>query len=290
MKYNGVLLLLNRTFQALYELNDFTNESKDHIETKKEAIKEGVLTCLNYLGSSSHENNPITPTINSKKKIIIKKKNFDILQDKSEDDDDDDDDDENDKENQSTTSIVDENVIRRKTVRGSNPSKRSVSLKEKEDESPSKRTKKTVNIDEPLAIISPAVVKKSTPSRKKANEKGEEKNAKSLRLVRKVNDLKSAETTKLTKKQKNDEMNVKEDHSSVSQAQDKSIAPRKKPALLNKSSMDVRNDKGESLIHQAVKKGDITRVKRLITEGHSVNTIDHNSWTPLHEVNLNSLN
>lgn len=38
------------------------------------------------------------------------------------------------------------------------------------------------------------------------------------------------------------------------------------------------------MIHQAVKKGDIARVKQLIDEGHSVNTIDHNSWTPLHEV------
>jgi NF-kappa-B inhibitor-like protein 2 len=59
--------------------------------------------------------------------------------------------------------------------------------------------------------------------------------------------------------------------------------------LLNKPSMDIRNDKGESLIHQAVKKGDIARVKQLIDEGHSVNTIDHNSWTPLHEVKLLTL-
>lgn len=51
-----------------------------------------------------------------------------------------------------------------------------------------------------------------------------------------------------------------------------------------KQTTDARNDKGESLIHQAVKKGDIARVKQLIDEGHSVNTIDHNSWTPLHEV------
>ena len=48
--------------------------------------------------------------------------------------------------------------------------------------------------------------------------------------------------------------------------------------------MDTRNDKGESLVHQAVKKGDIARVKQLIDDGHTVNTIDHNSWTPFHEV------
>lgn len=51
-----------------------------------------------------------------------------------------------------------------------------------------------------------------------------------------------------------------------------------------KSSTDVRNDKGESLLHQAVKKGDVKRVQQLIDDGLSVNTSDHNGWTPLHEV------
>ena len=68
------------------------------------------------------------------------------------------------------------------------------------------------------------------------------------------------------------------------QAPEKPTANKKKTALTTKPSMDIRNDKGESLIHQAVKRGDIKRVKQLIDEGHSVNTIDHNSWTPLHEV------
>jgi ankyrin repeat protein len=70
------------------------------------------------------------------------------------------------------------------------------------------------------------------------------------------------------------------------QVQEKPTASSKQLMLPKKSSTDIRNDKGESLIHQAVKKGDITRVKQLIEEGHSVNTIDHNSWTPLHEVKL----
>jgi ankyrin repeat protein len=59
---------------------------------------------------------------------------------------------------------------------------------------------------------------------------------------------------------------------------------RQKSVLSTKSSVDIRNDKGESLLHQAVKKQDISRVKQLIDEGQTVNTIDHNSWTPLHEV------
>jgi ankyrin repeat protein len=66
--------------------------------------------------------------------------------------------------------------------------------------------------------------------------------------------------------------------------QEKSQMAKKKPALITKSSIDIRNDKGESLIHQAVKKGDMTRVKQLIDDGLSVNTVDNNSWTPLHEV------
>ncbi len=280
IKYNKVLALLNRTFRTLYELNELVNESKDHIEQKKEAIKEGVLTCLNLLRPSIRENNQITPINDSKKKIIIKKKNFNILHDESDVDEN-----ENDKENQSTTPILDENIIRRKTVRGSNSSKRSVSLKQQESESPSKRTKKTEDIDTPLTIISPTVIKKTTPNRKKTNDNGEEKIVKSLRLARKVhqitNDSKSIETSKLTVKQKNEE-----ETKSLSHVQEKPIINRKKPILTNKSSIDVRNDKGESLIHQAVKKGDITRVKQLIDEGHSVNTIDHNSWTPLHEVKL----
>ncbi len=293
IKYNKVLALLNRTFRTLSELNEFTNESKDHIEQKKEAIKEGVLTCLNLL-------RPSIPIIETKKKIIIKKTNFNILHNESDDDED-------DKENQSTTPVLDENSIRRKTVRGSNSSKRSVSLKQQENESPSKRTKTTEDIDEPLTIISPAVVKKITPNRKKTNDNGEEKKVKSLRLARKVHQLtddsKTIETTKLTKKQqKKDETNTEEEtvvrivyiikkiiyiYSCLSQVQEKPpTVNRKKPVLPNKSSIDVRNDKGESLIHQAVKKGDIARVKQLIDEGHSVNTIDHNSWTPLHEVSL----
>lgn len=144
-------------------------------------------------------NNQITPINDSKKKIIIKKKNFNVLNDESDDNDN-----ENDKENQSITPTLDENTIRRKTVRSSNSSKRSVSLKQQESESPSKRTKTTEDIDLPLAIISPAVVKKITPNRKKTTNEGEEQKVKSLRLTRKVqqitDDVKSIETTKLTKK------------------------------------------------------------------------------------------
>ncbi|CAF4053236.1 unnamed protein product [Rotaria sp. Silwood2] len=279
IKYNKVLALLNRTFRTLYELNDFTNESKDHIEQKKEAIKEGVLTCLNLLRPSIRENQQITPTIDTEKKMIIKKKNFNVLHDES-DDNNNNNNDENNKENQSDSSLLDENQIRRKTARGSNSSKRSVSSKQQENESPSKRTKKTEDIDVPLPIISPAVGKKITSNRMKTDDQGEEKKTKSLRLTRKVHqikhDTKSIETTKLTKQQ---EINTEE----KTDTKEKSIANHTKSNLSIKSSIDLRNDKGESLIHQAVKKGDLTRVKQLIEEGHPVNTIDNNSWTPLHE-------
>ncbi|CAF0736953.1 unnamed protein product [Adineta steineri] len=270
IKYNKVLALLNRTFRTFYDLSDLTNESKEHIEQKKEAIKEGVLTCLNLLRPTIRENNQIAPINDIKKKIIIKKKHLNILHNESDDDNDDD---ENEKENQSTTPVSDDNSMRRKTVRGSNTSKRSVSIKTSDNESPSKRTKIIQDIDKPLAVISPTVTKKITPNRKKkADDNDEEKKPKSIRLIRKVqqttDDSKILETSKLIRKQDTEE---------------DSDIHRKKPILPNKSSNDIRNDKGESIIHQAVKKGDITRVKQLIEEGYSVNTIDHNSWTPLHE-------
>ncbi|CAF1142382.1 unnamed protein product [Adineta ricciae] len=268
IKCNKVLALLNRTFRTLYDLSDSPNEPKEHIEQKKEAIKEGVLTCLNLLRSTIRETNQIAPVNDSKKKIIIKKKNLNILHNES---------DEEEKENQSITPEIEENAVRRKTVRGSNASKRSVSIKTPENESPPKRTRTTEDIDAPLSVISPTVVKKgTTPVRKKLSNDGDEKQTKSLRLTRKVqqtaDETKSIDSNKSAKKIKKDE-----------ETDEKPAAIRKKTLSSNKSSHDVRNDKGESLLHQAVKKADINRVKQLIEEGHSVNTIDHNSWTPMHE-------
>ncbi len=78
-------------------------------------------------------------------------------------------------------------------------------MKQQESESPSKRTKQTKNLDEPLTIISPTVVKKITPTRKKTNEDGEEEKVKSLRLTRKVQE------SKLTKTQKTEEMNTEKE-------------------------------------------------------------------------------
>ncbi|CAM4899204.1 unnamed protein product [Rotaria socialis] len=288
IKYNKVLALLNRTFRTLYELNESNNEPKDHIEVKKQAIKEGVLTCLTLLRPSIRENQQITPTIEGKKKIIITKKYYNVLDNDSDD---------TDKENLSNTPILDTNKIRRKTIRTSKPSKRPGSSKqddeEEEDASPSKRKKKAENADVPLPIISPNVVKKVTPNRTKTDELGEEKKKNSIRLARKVHqvkqDSKSIETTKLTKQQKQEINTEQETEVPITlvkklQTNEKSIANRSKPILANKASAGVRNDKGETLLHQAVKKGDIARVKQLIDEEHHpVNTIDNNSWTPLHE-------
>lgn len=250
---------------------DSPGEPKEHVEQKKEAIKEGVLTCLNLLRATIRENNQIAPSNEPKKKTIIlkKKKNLDILHANSDEDDDNE-----EKENEPTTPQLDENGVRRKTVRGSNSSKRSVSIKTPDEESPSKRTKKTSDVDVPLPVISPMVAKKVTLGRKKSNTDGEEKKSKSLRLTKKTQlateELKAVQTEKTSKKE----------------AQEKPVSSGKKASLPSKSSADVRNDKGESAMHQAVKKGDIKRVQQLIDQGHSVNTIDNNSWTPLHEVQL----
>ncbi|CAF0860216.1 unnamed protein product [Didymodactylos carnosus] len=63
----------------------------------------------------------------------------------------------------------------------------------------------------------------------------------------------------------------------------KTINDKRTPSKNKISKDDKRNKKGETLIHQAVIKGDIERVKKLIMNGHAVNTKDFNSWTPLHE-------
>ena len=185
----------------LVVVGDSPNEPKEHIEQKKEAIKEGVLTCLNLLRSTIRETNQIAPVSDLKKKIIIKKKNLNILHNES---------DEEEKENQSTTPEIEENAVRRKTVRGSNASKRSVSIKTPENESPPKRTKTTEDIDAPLSVISPTVVKKgTTPVRKKLSNDGDEKQTKSLRLTRKVqqtaDESKTIESSKSAKKVKKDD-------------------------------------------------------------------------------------
>ncbi|XP_054717489.1 BRCA1-associated RING domain protein 1-like [Uloborus diversus] len=49
------------------------------------------------------------------------------------------------------------------------------------------------------------------------------------------------------------------------------------------SNLDKKNHKGETLLHCAVIKGDIGKVKELLAEGASVNTQDNSGWTPLHE-------
>ena len=309
IKYNKILGLLNRTFRTLYELSqwrctihhlsscspslvdDLPVESNEHIEEKKEAISEGVRTCLTLIRPSIREHNQKTPTVEPKKKIIIRKKNFDILHDGSDNDE--------DKENESMTPVLTEENRRRTTARGSNPSKRPASSKQQENdenESPPKRSKKTNDLDAPLPIISPAVAKKSTPTRKKPSTDGEEKKALSIRFTRKVQSKTDADTSSENiDKLKKDESNTSTEvvmrrslHSSTDLShfhlQEKSVAAKKKPVLATKSSIDIRNDKGESLLHQAVKKGDVARVKQLIDDGNSVNTVDNNSWTPLHEV------
>lgn len=211
-----------------FSLGELPIDRREHFEEKKEAIKEGVTTCLNLLRASIRDE----PTTSTKKKIFFKtKKNFDIFQTESDEEK--------------------ENLQRKTTVRGSNSNKRAAS--EKQDEFSPKRPKKSHDeLDKPLTVISPAQTNKIV--RKKLNENGEETKSTSLRFTREI-----------------------------SSTQDESTRTKLVPT--SKSSIDIRNAKGESLIHQAVKKTDLKRVQQLIDDGQSVNTIDHNGWTPLHEVN-----
>ncbi|XP_030579545.1 ankyrin repeat domain-containing protein 31-like [Archocentrus centrarchus] len=50
-----------------------------------------------------------------------------------------------------------------------------------------------------------------------------------------------------------------------------------------KTTLHKRNGKGETLLHTACKKRDLTQVKLLIQAGISVNMEDHAGWTALHE-------
>ncbi|GFS32906.1 ankyrin repeat domain-containing protein 12 [Nephila pilipes] len=44
-----------------------------------------------------------------------------------------------------------------------------------------------------------------------------------------------------------------------------------------------RNERGETSLHVATIKGDFEKVKKLLKQGASVNTVDNAGWTPLHE-------
>nr|XP_042900854.1 BRCA1-associated RING domain protein 1 [Parasteatoda tepidariorum] len=49
------------------------------------------------------------------------------------------------------------------------------------------------------------------------------------------------------------------------------------------TNLNKKNPKGETPLHRAVIRGDISKVKEYINQGASVNTQDNNGWTPLHE-------
>lgn len=74
------------------------------------------------------------------------------------------------------------------------------------------------------------------------------------------------------------------ENSSKSEDSNKSKCdPSPNSSILSSSNLNKKNHKGETLLHRAVIKGDIAKVKDLIAAGASVNTQDNNGWTPLHE-------
>ena len=51
-----------------------------------------------------------------------------------------------------------------------------------------------------------------------------------------------------------------------------------------RSNLEKKNFKGESKLHMACTKGDVAKVKELLSLGANPNTQDHAGWTPLHDV------
>ncbi|XP_078531367.1 ankyrin repeat domain-containing protein 31 isoform X2 [Lissotriton helveticus] len=72
-------------------------------------------------------------------------------------------------------------------------------------------------------------------------------------------------------------------HPQFHQADDQTCGVTDKPVLGDSTELKKRNAKGETRLHQAVRKGDLALVKTLITAGISVNQKDHAGWTAIHE-------
>ena len=56
---------------------------------------------------------------------------------------------------------------------------------------------------------------------------------------------------------------------------------RKKP-----TSLEKKNKKGETTLHNAAVKGDVATVRSLLERGADPNTVDNAGWGPLHEVSI----
>ena len=66
--------------------------------------------------------------------------------------------------------------------------------------------------------------------------------------------------------------------------QTKSSDTETKPAVEKQASQKMRRNKyGESPLHVAVKRGDIEKVRSLLSEGANANSKDHAGWRPIHE-------
>ena len=51
-------------------------------------------------------------------------------------------------------------------------------------------------------------------------------------------------------------------------------------------SIEKRNRKGETSLHAAAVKGDLTTIRDLLGKGANPNTVDNAGWSPLHEASI----
>jgi ankyrin repeat protein len=51
----------------------------------------------------------------------------------------------------------------------------------------------------------------------------------------------------------------------------------------NLKTLNKRNFRGETQLHIAAQKGDLSLCKKLVDDGANINSADNAGWTPLHE-------